>query len=272
MLGFAATLLAALIGAIIGSVGAVFVDHWLIQRDEDARRREALAQRYLFFQLQDAAEGLWYRLRNLTSAHGRYVMINDYFETTTLYALGRVLAVERILALEGVYSQLDAAFPELGKFLREHRVDRSLQGINLYQYDRVSLAEAMIEREGEQFRPSTYLEFRKRYEAEGSPEKEWLTPASKAIRSLDNEQMDEGTRAGSLARREPARWRRRRASPHIVPNRNALLRFASPPRWARSRRSSWRWSSPSGFVPRSPDLARDRFSEPRTKLQQGSRR
>jgi hypothetical protein len=47
----------------------------------------------------------------------------------------------------------------------------------------------MIEREGEQFRPSTYLEFRKRYEAEGSPEKEWLTPASKAVRSLDNQQM-----------------------------------------------------------------------------------
>ena len=188
MLGFTSTLLAALIGALIGSVGAVFADHWLTQRTEEIRRREALAQRYLF-QLQDAAEGLWYRLDNLTSAHGRFVMTDEYFETTTLYALGRVLAIERILALEGVYSQLDAAYPDLGNFLREHRIDRSLQGINLHQYDRVSLAEAMIEREGEQFRPSTYLEFRKRYEAEESPEKKWLTPASEAIRSLDNKQM-----------------------------------------------------------------------------------
>jgi hypothetical protein len=188
MLEYAPTLLAALIGAVVGSVGAVLAEHWLSRRYEESRRRETLVQRYLF-QLQDAAEALWYRLNNLTFEHGRFVMPDDYFETTTLYALGRVLAVERILALDGAYPQLDLAYPELGGFLRTHRIDAELRGIGFYQYDRVSLAEAMIEREGEQFRVSTYLDFRMRYESQGSPERRWLDPAKEAIQALEQPRM-----------------------------------------------------------------------------------
>jgi hypothetical protein len=191
MLEYVTTLLAALIGAVMGSVGAVLTGHLLTRRAEERHRREALVQRYLF-QLQDAVEALWYRLDNLALHDGRYVMVNAYFETTTLFALGKVLAVGRIMALDGAYPQLEAAYPKLVGFLKEHqrRIDRELQGVGFYQYDRVSLAEAIIEREGEQFRISTYLEFRRRYEAEGSPENKWLTPAKEAIERLHPQRME----------------------------------------------------------------------------------
>jgi hypothetical protein len=176
----AVTVLAALIGAVIGSVGAVFVQHWLTRQTEESHRRQILAQRYLF-QLQDALETLWYRLNNLAYTGGRYFIPDDYFETTTLYALGRVLAIERILVLEGVYPQIDDAYPKLGEFLMKRRIDHELQATGFRMYDRVALAEAMIEHDGERFRISTYLEFRRRYETKGSPEKKWLVPAKEAV-------------------------------------------------------------------------------------------
>jgi hypothetical protein len=63
-LAVAATVLAALIGAVIGSLGAVLVEAHLKRRAEETARRQILVRRYLF-QLQDAAESLWFRLYNL---------------------------------------------------------------------------------------------------------------------------------------------------------------------------------------------------------------
>lgn len=189
MFDFVSTIAAALIGSIIGSVGAVLTDHWLTGKSEKSHRREILVQRYLF-QLQDALELLYYRLNNLAYRGGRYVMPDEYYEESTLYAFGRVLAIERIFTLEAVYPQLDTIYLGLGKFLKEHRVERQLLSSHFFQYDRVSLAEAVIEHQGDSFRPSTYLEFRWRYEAENSPEKQWLAPASSAIQTLPTSKME----------------------------------------------------------------------------------
>jgi hypothetical protein len=182
-----ATLLAALIGAVIGSVGAVIVAYLLARRAEEARTRSALVQRYLY-QLQEAAESLWYRLTRREA----YDRGGDYWETTMLYTLGRVLAIERIFALEAVYPQLDSAFPKLGEKLRGLRIDTKFDdnfggkgnSYGCYKYERMLLAELVIEREGEQFRLSTYLEFLRRYEAKGSTEREWLKPVSQAMEKL----------------------------------------------------------------------------------------
>ena len=116
-------------------------------------------------------------------------MPDQYFETTTLYALGRALAVERLFALEGVYPQLERLYPGLGRFLMEHRVDYALGGA-FYHYDRLALAEAVMEREGDRFRASTYLEFRRRYESKDSGERKWLAPAREAIQSMTEESTE----------------------------------------------------------------------------------
>lgn len=186
---FASTIIAALIGSIIGSVGAVVTNYWLTGRSEKFHRREILVQRYLF-QLQDALDMLGHRLKNLAERGARTVMSDEYFEVTTLYAFGRVLAIERILALEAVYPQLDSIYPGLGKLLQERQylVGPQLQSKHFYQYDRVALAEVVIIREGDIFRASTYLEFRKIYEMEDSSVKEWLQSAKATIQHLSTEQ------------------------------------------------------------------------------------
>jgi hypothetical protein len=184
-----ASLLAALIGAGAGSIGAVLTSDWRKQKAERSERRAAFVQRYLF-QLQDACETLWYRLDNVSRRGGRLVMDDEYFETTTLYALGRVLAIERFMALEGAYPQLEPLYPGLGDFLMRHRIDYGLSGTGFNQYDRITLGEAVAEREGDRFRTSTYLEFRRRYESQESREKEWLAPARNAVQSLPEWKTD----------------------------------------------------------------------------------
>jgi hypothetical protein len=184
-----ASLLAALIGAAAGSIGAVITSDWRKRKAETSERREAFVQRYLF-QLQDAAETLWYRLDNVSRRGGRLVMDDAYFETTTLYALGRVLAIERLLALEGAYPQLERLYPGLGDFVMKHRIHYELSGTGFYQYDRIALAEAVVERETDRFRTSTYLEFRRRYESTESQEKEWLKPARDAVQSLTEQKTE----------------------------------------------------------------------------------
>jgi hypothetical protein len=199
-----ASLIAALIGASVGSIGAVIASDVRKRKAEIRERRETLVQRYLY-QLQDSAVSLWYRLDNLERRNGRLVMDDQYFETTTLYALGRVLAIERLLGLEGVYPQLATLDLELGTFLREHRVDDALPRA-FYQYDRLALAEAVMEREGDRYRPSTYLEFRRRYESEASGEGRWLAPAREAIQDLGENTtsnlLDELTRIARRLSRE----------------------------------------------------------------------
>ena len=177
------TLVAALIGAIIGSIGAVMAGKYVDRKAEQARKREGLVQRYLF-QLQDSIEALWYRVENLESRGDNLQTAEAYFQVTSLYALGRVLAIERILAIEGVYPQLEIYCSTLGQFLKTNRVDSLLNVHGFYQYHRISLAEAVIEYDEQHFRASTYLEFRRRYENSESPERKWLTPAIEAIASL----------------------------------------------------------------------------------------
>ena len=87
MFDFASTIVAALIGSVIGSVGAVLADHWMTGRNEKFHKREMLVQRY-FFQLQDALEMLWYRLHNLVIHDGKDIMAEELRRITTLYALG----------------------------------------------------------------------------------------------------------------------------------------------------------------------------------------
>jgi hypothetical protein len=111
---FGLTVVAALVGAFSGG----WAQHWWTQRAELKKRRETLVQRYLI-QHQDAVEALWFRLHNLANQGGRAVMTDHYFEVTTMYALGRVLAIERIMALDGVHPQLDAIDSGLAEYLRQ---------------------------------------------------------------------------------------------------------------------------------------------------------
>ena len=147
------TIVAALIGAVIGSLGAALAAHLLERSSEKARTRSELAQRYLF-QVQDSVESLWFRLANLEDRDGGDNMPEEYYVTTMLYAVGRVLACERLLALEGAYFTIEEAFPQLGEFLKGRRIDHRFSGIEFFHYNRLALAETMLRWEEGHFRPA----------------------------------------------------------------------------------------------------------------------
>jgi hypothetical protein len=197
----------AIIGAAIGALATVagaFAQNFLQGRREarqrhetretEAReRREAVAQRYLF-QLQDAVDSLRHRLDNWASRGGQAWVASvdpDYWDVTTLYALARALAAERILMLEGVYPQIERGSPGLGRFLIDSSIEGALEGNlrSLFYYHRLALAEAALQREVDGFRITTYSEFRRQYEDPSSGLDTLLAPATEAIDDLDEARM-----------------------------------------------------------------------------------
>src|SRR3954462_10739823 len=176
----------AVIAVLAGAVATFLIQEWRAER----QRRDVLLKRYLA-QLQDACESLWYRLENLAFMHADTATDPDYLVTTTMYTLGRALGIERMLALEGLYPEIWKRFPMLKSALDRRVLDNAVQATtkkaakSLQQYDRVALAEAVVERDDETFRPSTFLEFRRRVEVKGSEQK-WWEPARESIAALKN--------------------------------------------------------------------------------------
>jgi hypothetical protein len=190
----------SLIGATIGAVGGIFLEHLLSRRAEQQRGYDILIQKYLI-QIQDAAESLWYRLANLRSGGGREIMSDQYYEVTTLYALGRILALNRIVVSEGVYANMERLRPGLGRKLKhdldllERRLNEMNYELNIqtpfYRYDRQLLAEALIEREGQYMQTTTLLDFRKKYDDASSKMKIFLAPAIGFVLALDTSRLEE---------------------------------------------------------------------------------
>lgn len=202
-----------LLGALVGGVAA-FGGAWLQARSaaklqahqsekEERRRRadsaehlkerqRALARRYLF-QLDEAVDSLLHRLDNWVRRGGQsYAGARDpeYWEATTLYAVARTLGAERILALEGLYLDLDVLWPDSGEGLPPRAVEDALRdtvGETFFQYDRLALSEAVLDRIDDGFRLLIYSEFRQRYEEPG-----WnglLKPARDVLTSLSQDQL-----------------------------------------------------------------------------------
>ena len=194
------TIVAALIGAVIGSIGSAAVTNLLSSRTEKKRSYENLVQRYLL-QLQDSIESIWYRFLNIKQRGGRMIMENVYYETTTLYALAKVLAIKHILITEGIYSNIENIKPGLGIDLRDklEAFDKRLDQINFeldnptrfYRYDRQLLAETVLEKEEQYLRVSTFLNFRKQYDDSSSSIRTLLAPTKEFVLQLDGSNISE---------------------------------------------------------------------------------
>jgi hypothetical protein len=203
MSGASAAIVGAAIGAVATIAGSFAQSVFQTRREEqqrretreaeDRERRQEVAYRYLF-QLQDAVDSLRYRLDNWATRGGQTWAASvdaEYWDVTTLYALARALAAERILMLEGVYPQVERRSPGLGRFLIDSSVEgalgKSLRG--LFYYHRLALAESALQREVDGFRIATYSEFRQRYADPGSGLDKLLAPAVDAIERLDETGM-----------------------------------------------------------------------------------
>ena len=205
--------IASLLGALVGGLAAIG-GAWLqarstarLQREEAARqeeqrqeerrallqdRRQILARRYLF-QLGDAVDSLRHRVDNwanrggLEYSEGRFP---GYWEVTSLYAVARALGAGRILDLEGVYVELRAVSPDEAGELPRHAVEQAVtKAFGFFRYHRMALAEAVLDRSGDEFRLLIYSEFLRRYK-----DPEWnleslLEPVRQALNSPRKERF-----------------------------------------------------------------------------------
>jgi hypothetical protein len=205
--------IAGLLGALVGGLAAIG-GAWLqarsttrLQREEAARqeqhrraeraellqdRQRDLARRYLF-QLGDALDSLrhrvdnWARRGGLEYSEGRFP---GYWEVTSLYAVARALGAERILELEGVYVELHAVSPNEAAKLPRHAVDQAItKAFGLFRYHRMTLAEAVLDRSGDEFRLLIYSEFLRRYEDPDWNLKSLLEPVRQALSSAHKERF-----------------------------------------------------------------------------------
>jgi hypothetical protein len=191
-----ATIIAALIGAVIGSLGAKLVEELLRRRAEKLSLEHTLINQYLL-QLEDAIESLWYRLQILHKiGFESQVAADPNFEGSLLYSLACVLAHRRILLLEGGYSKMEQVKPGLGSDL-----NKSLIGIDsisetretmpqFFRYDRITLAETVIRRNGDRLGTYTYIEFKKQYEDINSGIEKSLKPAKKFLFELQKSDIE----------------------------------------------------------------------------------
>ena len=188
-----------LLGAIVGVLTAAIirlVEDWFRRRNESLKARSDLLGRYLL-QLQDAVESLWYRLDNLRYTRKGAPMSEEYFTTTTLYALGLVLAYKRILLVDGIYARLEEVYKGLGEGLRYqfNVFDGLLDKRDFHRYERLVLAETMMDSAaGGYSRTINYVAFQHRYEDELvkkslSPARRfisvWITPDEESAGDID---------------------------------------------------------------------------------------
>jgi len=180
----------AVVVVLVGAAATFAFAQWRAERE----RRDVLLRRYLA-QLQDSCESLWFRLKNIAYERADIATDEEYLVTTTMYTLGRALGIERMLAIEGLYPEIWRRFPKLRSALVPRVVDsavaattrkaRTAGGRELQQYDRITLGEATVVRDGDGFRQSTFLEFRLRVEGEAT-EQLWWNPARASVLALRN--------------------------------------------------------------------------------------
>jgi hypothetical protein len=156
------------------------------------RARRAITRRYLF-QLQESVESLRRRIVNWASRGDKLVSESDpgYWEVTTLYAFGRALAAERILSLEGAYADVSG---DLRSFLMTHTVDgaiASVLGQEFLFYHRLTLAEAMLEREPNGYRLIVFSEFRQRFDDPAWGLQDALSSAVNPLRGFTHSNMSQ---------------------------------------------------------------------------------
>lgn len=186
------TLLPALIGAISGSFGGNVISNYIKEKSERESKRRFIIDTYLI-QLQDFTEALWHRFNNIKNKGGRMVMDNSYFEESTLYSLGCILAYRRILLFAGIYSQIDTLIPGLGVFLKEklNDLDKILDTgrVSLYRYHRLLLAEVIIDKENGKLNVCSYLKFKELYEDKPRI-KEFLKPSKEWVSNLKGHEVE----------------------------------------------------------------------------------
>ena len=137
-----------MVETIIGLIAGLLLQYWFGEYKSRKENSRELVSKYLIF-LQDASESLYHRIENVTNKSGKDIMENEYFYTTTLYSISKLLAVDLLMIRDGVYAndllnrdKILAIKEMLNEFHNEF--DKDI----FFRYYRIELAEACIENNG----------------------------------------------------------------------------------------------------------------------------
>ena len=104
--------------------------------------------------------------------------------------MARALGAERILDLEGVHVELQAVSPNDAAKLPRRAVEQAIsKAFGLLRYHRITFAEAVLDRSGDEFRLLIYSEFLRRYEEPDWNLKSLLEPVRQALSSAQKERF-----------------------------------------------------------------------------------
>jgi hypothetical protein len=131
------------LGLVSAGAGVLITKLWELQ-SEKRRERQEIVAKYLS-QLQDAVDTLWSRMEGIRNSPSSYDFEGTYFQDTNVYAMGRVLAIERVIAERGLYSIIHTHDKKLSEFLQRRRLSRLLSGNKCHRFERITLAEILIE-------------------------------------------------------------------------------------------------------------------------------
>lgn len=205
--------IATIIAATVAATNTAFITIYLTyekRKSEKTAIQKDLARRYML-QLQVISESLWFRLNNIVNEGGRSILEpftlklsnsvdhtsnNNYYMINILYELGSILAYNRIMLLEGIYSQLEDASSTYGNWLKQKlgHIDGRLgrMGPPFYRYHRIALAEALIKRGPDnRLYILTYLEFVKEYLDPNSTIASFLGPAIELVTKVQDSHWTE---------------------------------------------------------------------------------
>jgi len=135
---------ALLIGAVGGAITAA-IQYAFRRYGETQQERREIVETHLL-QLQNSAESLYYRARNLLEKSGKSVMDDDYYLKTSSFALGRLLAHEQQLMMKGVYAKLSRSTRIKREIkARLHVINLAMDDSRFLHYHRVRLAEMLLD-------------------------------------------------------------------------------------------------------------------------------
>ena len=138
---------ALLIGAVGGAITAA-IQYGVRRYGEMEQQRREIVETHLL-QLQNSAESLYYRARNLLEKHSRSAMSDDYYVKTSAFALGRVLAHEQQLMSKGVYAKLNRSTRMKREIkARLHAINLTMDDREFLHYHRLRLAEMLLDKDG----------------------------------------------------------------------------------------------------------------------------
>ncbi|MDH3678060.1 MAG: hypothetical protein OEQ12_07150 [Nitrosopumilus sp.] len=172
------------------------------ERKEKDKHVFDLTQRHLI-QFEEILSSVWFRFHNFLYEDAleetlRREQKDGYLTYSTLYALGCLLAYQRLFLIEGIYAEMDRCSKDLDKTIKNELItiskllDELGKKLNssFYRYDQLALAEGIMIKDDGKYKISSQYEFRQKLADPDSLQYSLLYPSMAFVKALNEDSAD----------------------------------------------------------------------------------